>query len=728
MTIGTVFIFAFVVYSPARASSPRIRTYQSQNDFARGTPKGVSITNSGEIILAPKMEQLFATQIPLLWSWAADSRGNIYVGGGNSGKVFKIDSQGNSTVVFEASELQIYALAVDRGNNVYVGTSPQGKVYKLPGGKEQPADRALFFDPKETYIWSLVVDPDNNIYVGTGDQGRIYKIDSKGNGAIFYDSEETHIRALALTGTGDLIAGTSDNGHVLKINPKGQAFVLYDSPLAEITGLIVDQKNQIYAAAVGMSRRPMVSPKEGEQVTATSDRGAEEDTDDDSVIVLPTQEISVTGPARLKKENSALYRIDESGMVKNLWESGKEHIYAIAFDNSGNVIIGTGDEGKLYTLNQNSEISLLAELDQVQITAIGRNNKDQVFLCTSNSGTVYRIEPEYGTSGEYLSEVIDAAVISQWGSISWVADAPQKTRIEFFSRSGNTEEPDQTWSPWSAAYLNSAGEPITSPTAQYVQFKAAFFSEAGSATPRLKEVDIAYLQRNTAPEIVQIDVREPGVFFPESQNQNNKNPLTNGSATDPGSSQNQFLTHTTYQKGYRSVSWQADDENGDYLLFDIYYRGEDENSWKTLVEDYPNLAYSWDSELLPDGRYLLKIVAKDNAANPPGLALSSEKMSQPFLVDNSGPLISNLTIKAVGSDLVVSFKVQDSWSIIKTVETGLNAEEWKLVYPVDGINDSKSETYEVKLDRPSTLSNTVVIKAKDFWENIGFGKQDFQAQ
>jgi ligand-binding sensor domain-containing protein len=213
------------------ASTPQIKTYQSQSDFEKGKPKGVSINSYGDILLGPNITELFKSDLPFLWSLAIDSQANIFVGGGNSGQVFKIDPAGNSSVYFEAPELEIYALAVDKQNNLFVGTSPQGKVYKIPPGKKLNAEQALFYDPDEVYIWSLVSDSQNNLYVATGNQGKIFKVDESGNGSLFYDSEELHIRSLQFDKAGNLIAGTSDKGLILKIDLKGKAFVLYDSPL-----------------------------------------------------------------------------------------------------------------------------------------------------------------------------------------------------------------------------------------------------------------------------------------------------------------------------------------------------------------------------------------------------------------------------------------------------------------------------------------------------------------
>jgi hypothetical protein len=85
---------------------------------------------------------------------ARDKAGNIYVGTGDEGKVFKIDPQGKGSLYFQSKELDIFAMALDSSDVLYVGTSPDGKVYKVTA-----ADQAReFCNPETKYIWSMIFD------------------------------------------------------------------------------------------------------------------------------------------------------------------------------------------------------------------------------------------------------------------------------------------------------------------------------------------------------------------------------------------------------------------------------------------------------------------------------------------------------------------------------------------------------------------------------------------
>jgi hypothetical protein len=72
------------------------------------------------------------------------------------------------------------------------------------------------------------------------------------------------------------------------------------------------------------------------------------------------------------------------------------------------------------------------------------------------------------------------------------------------------------------------------------------------------------------------------------------------------------------QKGYESVLWTADDANDDQLEFAIYFRGENETTWKLLKDKLDSRFYSWDTTTMPDGAYYLKVVASDAPSNPAG--------------------------------------------------------------------------------------------------------------
>ncbi|MFQ5649032.1 MAG: hypothetical protein ACE5IY_03740 [bacterium] len=702
------------------ASTPKIKTFKTQQDFESGEPAGVSINHQGEILLAPQIDELFKSELPFLWAGAVDSKGNIYVAGGNSGQVYRIDARGNSSLAFETDELQVYALAVDGKDNLFVASSPKGKVYKVPAKKTVTTEDAVFFDPEEIYVWSLAVDGKNNLYVATGESGNIYKVDKSGSGSLLYESGDAHVRKIILDSQGHVIAGTANKGIVLRLDATGKAFVLYDSPLVEITDLFEDKNGHIYAAATG---DPQVQRRgQGRQPAQTAEPKQERDGgnhDEDLASLLQP----VVTADRLTRERGELCRIAPDGRVRIFQTLQSERIYSIAGGRAGNILLGAGAKGRLYSMTPSGEVTLVTKLDEMQVTLLATDAGGRTFLGTSNTGKVYRLSERVNSEGTFVSKVIDTGVFSHWGAVNWEAEVAPHAGVVVHTRSGNTEEPDKTWSEWSRSYSKAAGQAIESPAARYLQVKAVLSSSDGRTTPLLRELSISYLQKNVAPIIKQVVVHRPNEYYPEaSNNASASSHLGNGANNGKNGFRKTSFGRKSQRKGYRSVSWVVQDDNDDEQTFNLSYRGLDEKSWKPLVENFTGTVYSWDSELMPDGQYVVKLEAQDDRSNPPSMVLKTAKISQPFVVDNKGPRVSRITAKQAGGATVIAFSVQDEFNKVKSVEYGLNAEKWHLVYPVDGICDSKLETFEIRIDSKLTGENSIVIKALDSIDNIGYGK------
>src|SRR6266480_1366627 len=210
---------------------------------------GVSVTDNGTLTLAPRFDHVFNTEQAYVWCAAIDAAGNVYLGTGHDGKIFRVTPDGKGTLFYKASELDVTALAVAPDGAIYAGTSPDGKVYRLSGeGKAE-----VYFDPADKYIWSLAITNDGSVAVGTGDSGKLYRVRAAGakpESSLLISTNQTHVMSLAVNQQGDLIAGTDPGGLVLRISPDGKAFGLYDAPLREIHALAPAADGSIYALAL----------------------------------------------------------------------------------------------------------------------------------------------------------------------------------------------------------------------------------------------------------------------------------------------------------------------------------------------------------------------------------------------------------------------------------------------------------------------------------------------
>jgi hypothetical protein len=249
------------------------------------------------------------------------------------------------------------------------------------------------------------------------------------------------------------------------------------------------------------------------------------------------------------------------------------------------------------------------------------------------------------------------------------------------------------------------------------------------ATPVLSAVTLAYLPRNARPTVASITVHPPGVTFarpyptgdPEiagfDSGTAEARPQTTNTATQPTTTAGApALGRRMYQKGLQTFVWKAEDEPGDRLQFDVYYRRQGDSSWIPLRRGLWDPILTWDTSAVPDGTYTIKVVASDAASNAGGAALTGERESDTFEVDNSAPVITVTGVRAVQGRTVVAFTVVDGHSPLDRVEYSVDATRWRPVPPMDGILDSREERFELTLDAGASLP--VTLRAVDALNNV----------
>ena len=373
---------------------------------------------------------------------------------------------------------------------------------------------------------------------------------------------------------------------------------------------------------------------------------------------------------------------------------------------------------------------MLSSFPAEQVTALGGGGDGGLFLATSNPGKLYAIEAKPGTGGTFTSEARDTETVSTWGRLRWTATQPDDTEVRVQTRSGNTGSPDSTWSDWSQPYGDSQGDPVTSPRARFLQVRVVLAGKDGRS-PVLDSVSTAYLQRNLRPEVQSVTVHPPGEVFqkplslsgePEilglepqaasSEQQRAAGPRLRG-GLPPATSYSRKL----FQRGIQTFSWKAEDPNDDTLVYEVHYRPADETRFRLLRKGVTDSVLAWDTTTVPNGRYVVRVVASDSPANPQALALTGEKESQPFDVDNTPP---SVTATVLGrSPTRVRVVVRDDSSLVRRAEFSIDGGPWQEVHPVDGINDSLEETYEITVGPLASQGpHLLVARAADLLGNL----------
>jgi WD40 repeat protein len=762
--IFLVSVLAVACAFVARAEHTRRWRISTYEEFLKGTAHGVAVRSDGRLELAPKFTLIADADASYLWSLRTDPKGVLYAAGGSPAKVFRFDTRGKPTTVFESSDLSAQAITFDSQGNLYVGTSPDGKVYRVSSSGE----KSLFFDPQTKYIWDLAFSSDSTLYVATGDKGQIFAVNSSGKGELFYSSDEAHIRVLAFDPTGNLIAGTEPSGRALRVSRDNgkparpnklqdkslapvQGFVLYETAKREVTALAIAPDGTIYISAIGEKQRNVTPAPSAVFVTPQGTT---------TITTSPQTSPQATAPSVFvpfpPAVSSSIYRISPNGAPDELWSSREDVVYSLGLGTDGRLLAGTGNSGALLAIDSKGVFAQLAKSGSAQITGISRSKDGKVFVCTANPGKVFSVGPEFEAEGTYESRSFDAQNFSQWGRLEWwtprtptntesrTASAAKKSsvhdsepRVEFFARSGNTEDPGKEWSSWYGPYTHSGAE-VEIPPARFAQWKAVI--HGGQPGDGVDWASLAYLPRNVAPVIDGIAIQDPGVRANATNIMSIGQPTTVTLKLPPAPNTSGVIITQSgtpprfepppqgiQQKGYATALWSAHDDNDDELRYAVYYRGENEQDWKLLKDKLEQKFYSWDTTSFPDGAYYLKIVATDAPSNPPAIALTAERISERFEMDNTPPVIEHLQAEFRAADhasssIAVKCTARDASSSVERAQYSLDGGDWILVSPAGNIGDAPEEHYEFTISDPSAGEHTVAVRAYDRFENVGSAK------
>ena len=733
------------------SSGTAVWEMNSYADFLRGRFDGVSLSREGRLSLAPKIDTVFTSDQPVIWSLAQGPGGVLYAATGHRGRVYRVDPSGSSALLFTADQPEVFAIAVDHAGVVYAGTSPDGKVYRIENGQSSE-----YFAPKAKYIWSLAVAADGALFVGTGDQGKIYRVTAAGQGELYYDSGQSHITGLAVDPQGRLLAGSEPNGILYRISGKDKAFVLYDASLPEIRSIVPMTDGTVYVAALGgsVAKRLQSAAQASQNANGVDATGVATTTITVEAQAAPGGEIKppdvkpagrpgIATPSSPQVstqftpvvdvsgiDKSAVYRINPDNTVETLWSSKEENVYdLLALEKQ--ILFATDQNGRIYGLAPDRRVTLVAETNQGETTRL-LPSEHSVLAATANMGRIFRLGEGPGAAGNYEAPVHDSGAASRWGSLSWRAEMPAGCSLTFHTRSGNSAKPDRTWSDWSEALTTPAGSRISSPNARYIQWKVEM-AGGGAVTPVVNSVTLAYLPQNSPPVVRNINVvtQAVAVTTPAKPTTGAATGAYTVTVTDSGDasasssggstgSSTETLPRASQQQ--ITINWQADDPDGDKLIYNVYFRSEDESQWLLLRSGLHDNSITFDADILADGKYFFRVLASDREANSPASAREAQLTSAPVLIDNTPPAVTIATVRYSGGNAHVEFEAVDAASALRHCEYALDAATWVPVDAADGVIDSLREKFVLDLTGVAPGEHLLVIRVADSANNFGLAK------
>jgi len=718
-------IFLCLTASVASAQGTRIWTQQRVEDFEKGTPRGVVIRSDGNLEAGPESKQIAITPSTYVWSIAADSAGNAYAATGSPATVLRVTPDGKIAKIFSSKDLSVQAVRVGKDGSVYAATLPSGKVYKIPANSadldESKAD--VVFDPTQTeekpkYIWDLAFDSSGELYVATGGPAAVYRVDvtkASSKPALFFKSDEQHIRTIAFDKAGNLIAGSDGSGLVYRVDSSGKSYVLFDAPKREITSLTVGENGTIYASAVGGKGPGPLPPLPVQgipSVTATI------------TIVQPGSVQAFNGNTVIP-DGSEVYSIPAHGAPSKIWSAHDDIVYALYWTPRG-LLASSGNRGRIYRIADDGQYADIAHLEASQAVCFADSPRG-LYVATANTGKVYILSHAQSAESTYLSDVFDAGVFAQWGRAE--VDAAS-TGYELYARAGNIENPQRAWSDWKKVTPNNGSLGLES--SRFVQWKVVLHPGA-----TVGSVGINYLPVNMAPVIDEIAVVPGARVNAQPSGQPSQNISINFNAQPNPILQLNTESGREPLSGIRDKSavtarWAAHDDNGDEIVYSVFYRGDSETNWQLLKARITDRFYTFDATSLPDGGYRLKIVASDAPSHNPGEALTTEHVSDRFLIDTTPPVLSAMEARILNGKIRVTLTATDSATPIGHAEYSVDAGPWQYVEPVGKLSDSLTEHYDFEAQpkplppgaEPSAnpTEHVITVRVFDRYENAAAAK------
>ncbi len=680
-----------------------------------GETSRLSVLEEGELNTLVELEG-----VRYIWDVLTPDAESILVATGTEGKLLRVrpGDEDPVTELLDTQQANILCMAIDPQGRIIIGTDEDGLVLRLEAGEEDGYQAFAMFDASEPEIGALLIGSDGSVYVGTADAeqarpGRLTEATSEEAGKPD-DAADTDV---------DAITDEADAPDVPEVD--------------ELPGVEPDPK-------------PIEDITETEDVTAEADTDDAEDTvaetpgDTEAPEVAPTPEQydrlrelirerltqarksgqmqagasiggvrssasasrsrPVSAPA-IEKEGNAVYKIDSQGFVSEVFRDSVMILKLLETD--GKLLAATGNEGQVFVIDpDNGETAVLVDLSSEQVPAMMLANDGSTIMGTANPAELFTLGKSYALRGIYTSPTLDAAQISLWGAMSLTADIPEGCSLSIETRSGNVQDPEQAaWSSWSKAYVLMPDDKlpalapkeitVQSPPARFLQYRLTLLG-TNNQTPSIDRVETAYVTPNLKPVVVKITAA-----YPEAEPD-----------TPPSTIMN--------------IEWEAADDNQDPLVYKLEYLPAGSERALLIEEDLTEMAYEWQTQRVPDGRYIVRVTADDRPDNPGDMAMTATRRASPVLVDNSPPVL-DVQNAVNGNRITVSGTAKDAWSPIQSLAYTLDDDdEYHAILPGDLIFDSTQESWDVTISDLSPGPHVLTLRATDTRGNTVYKSVIFQ--
>lgn len=678
-SLALVAVLALAV--PVRAAETQWWISDSPDDYAKAETHGIVVRPDGSLGLGPATRFAPAESLSVVWAVAILKDGSVALAG-DRGRILRYREGGGFTVMARLPVGQVLSLAVD-GDGLVAGTGPEGLIYRV-GAR---GDTALVARTGERYVWGIVPAAGGGWYAATGTRGRLMRVRGR-EARIALDTEESNLVSLIAATGGAVYAGGDSRGRVYRVAEGKDPRTVYDASEDEVRALAIGSDGALYAAGLSASA---VSEDEAD----TAQR--------------PTPVRSAVSGGR-----AVVYRIVPDSVAASVWTSPQPFVFALA-GGAGGVVAATGNRAGLYLIEPGAGATQWLQGPQGQVTALAGDAKGRLVAATSNPAGLWQIGPGPAREGEAISPLFDARRFAGFGAVRWRGSAGGGS-VRLWTRSGNSDPIDSTWSAWSRGGSDERPR-STAPPARYFQWKLT----ASGGTPRIEAVEAAWREQNLPPRVEDLVVAAQGQGFREGgmtpRSETVTQTLPGGQKVEysvPAPSASRPLRDLpSFARGLRTLQWRGTDPNGDALTYSVHVKHEDGGAWIEVDKDLEASAFTWDTYALPDGRYRVRVTASDAEANALGEALTGDAVSAPFSIDNTAPVLGELTAEPRPGAIQVAGHAEDAGSPLSRIEVSLDNGDWRTVTPDGGFADERSVRFRARVPDVTPGEHTVSVRAVD---------------
>ncbi len=428
-----------------------------------------------------------------IFAMATDMSGQLLVGiSGRRCLLCRFEAEQMKTV-FEPNDAKyIFAIAVGDNGDIYLGTGPEGKVYKLGSNGEEAQ---LIYDSTDKNILSLAIGNDGFVYAGSDSRGLVYRIDPQAQTAtVLYDSDQPEVTAMLFSESGRAAPKTvGDIG--------GQ-----DLYVAATSAKIIAAQAK-FASEHPFAGRPE-SKSLAKKKTGKDDGGLKLKI---ANTKKGTGKAPVQRPAPARKptkpgEGSYIYRITSDGFVTDIF-SEKAVFFCLA-EQDEKLFVGTGNNAQFFSVEPATEEKAIIYKDkQASQIAAAAVAGDDIYLGTANPAKLILLRKDFALEGNYTSKLIDASQPARWGKLQIDADIPEGGMVLAACRSGNVKDVnDPTFSEWTEPQQVTGPIQLQCPAGRFCQYKLILKSPDGGKTPVVREIAVASTVPNLAPKVESVSI------------------------------------------------------------------------------------------------------------------------------------------------------------------------------------------------------------------------------